>query len=184
MIGYDEGLQRTPELERRQQSCVAFRFLHEVQYHTVESITTAVKTVVAATAEEQVSPHHPRCVYHPTAVQQSKDEKPIHQQPTIPPCVYNNSTAVQKKKKAKRRDREIQLTLCPESSALPLSQHKNVKVVITHRLREGNFEKSSLAEFGCDARSFAGDCEGCCVGGIWRGRAVSGDRVAPWDSRC
>ena len=43
---------------------------------------------------------------------------------------------------------------------------------------EGNFEKSSLAEFACDARSFAGDREGCCVGGTWRGHAVSGDRVA------
>ena len=34
-------------------------------------------------------------------------------------------------------------------------------------------KKSLLAEFGCDARSFAGDREGCCVGGTWRGRAVS-----------
>ena len=54
--------------------------------------------------------------------------------------------------------------------------------MITCRLREGNFEKSLLAEFGCDARFFAGDREGCCVGGTWRGRAVSGDRVAPWNS--
>ena len=84
-------MQRTPELERRQKSCVARRFLHEVQYHTMGSITA----VVAATAEEQVSPHHPRCVYHRTAaVQQSTAEKPIHQQPTIPPCVYNNSTVL------------------------------------------------------------------------------------------
>ena len=58
------------------------------------------------------------------------------------------------------------------------------QVVITYRLREGNFEKSSLAEFGCDARSFAGDREGCCVGGTWRGRAALGDLVAPWNSRC
>ena len=49
--------------------------------------------------------------------------------------------------------------------------------MITCRLRECNFEKSSLAELGFDARSFAGDCEGCCVGGTWRGRAVSGDGV-------
>ena len=48
--------------------------------------------------------------------------------------------------------------------------------MITCRLWQGNSEKSSLAEFGCDARSFAGDREGCSVGGTWRGRAVSGDR--------
>ena len=84
MIEYDEGLQRTPELERRQQSCVACRFLHEIQYHAISSITAAV----VATEEEQVSPHHPPCVYNRTTVQQSTAEKPIHQQPTIPPCVY------------------------------------------------------------------------------------------------
>ena len=39
--------------------------------------------------------------------------------------------------------------------------------MITCRLREGNFEKSSLVEFGCDSRSLAGDREGCCVGGPW-----------------
>ena len=47
---YDEGLQRTPELERRQQSCVACRFLHEStlvwqqqkksKYHTSKEQTT------------------------------------------------------------------------------------------------------------------------------------------------
>ena len=57
-------------------------------------------------------------------------------------------------------------------------------VVITCLLREGKFEKSTLAEFGCDPRSFAGDREGCCVGGTWRGRAFSGDRVALGSSRC
>ena len=67
----------------------------EVQYYTMRIITA----VVAAAQEEQASPHHPLCVYHPTtAVQQSTAEKPIHQQPTVPPCVYNNSTAVQQKK--------------------------------------------------------------------------------------
>ena len=72
-----------------------------------------ISAVVAATAEEQVSPNHPRCVYHLTAVQQSTAEKPIHQQPMIPPCVYNNSTAVQQKKKSENAEtREIQLTLC------------------------------------------------------------------------
>ena len=57
-------------------------------------------------------------------------------------------------------------------------------VMITCRLREGNFANSSLAEFGCDAPSFAGDREGCCVGGTWRGRAVSGDRVALGTRSC
>ena len=56
--------------------------------------------------------------------------------------------------------------------------------MITCRLRKGNFGKSSLAEFGCDARSFAGDREGCCVGGTWHGRAVSGDRVALGTRSC
>ena len=125
-----KGLQRTLELERRQQSCVACRFLHEVQYHTMGCITA----VVAATAEEQVPPHHPRRVYHGTAVQQSTAEKPIHQQPAISTCVYKNTTAVQQKKKNENAETsEIQLTLCPESSALPLSQYKNV--VITYPLR-------------------------------------------------
>ena len=137
----------------------------------------SITAVVAATAEEQESPHHPRCVYHRTAVQQCTAEKPIYQQPTNPPCVYNNSATVWQKKKAKTQETsEIQLTLCPESSALPLSQHKNV--VITYRLRESNVEKSSLAEFGCGARSFAGDRDGCCVGGTWSGRTGLGDRVA------
>ena len=65
-------------------------------------------------------------MYNRTAVQQTTAEKLIHQQPTISPCVYNNSTAIlqQQQKKRKRRDREIQLTLRPESSALPLSQQK------------------------------------------------------------
>ena len=50
LIEYDEGLQRTPELERRQQSCVACRFLHEStlvwqqqkksKYHTSKEQTT------------------------------------------------------------------------------------------------------------------------------------------------
>ena len=45
-------------------------------------------------------------------------------------------------------------------------------VVITCRLQDNNSEKSSLAEFGCDARSVAGDREGCCVSGTWRRRVV------------
>ena len=57
-------------------------------------------------------------------------------------------------------------------------------VVFTCRLREGNFEKSPLAEFGCDARSFTGDREGCWAGGTRRGRAVSGDRVALGTRSC
>ena len=75
MIEYDERAWN--ELERRQQSCAACRFLHEVQYNTLGGITA----VVAATAEEQVSPHHPRCVYHRTAVEQSTVEKPTTHDP-------------------------------------------------------------------------------------------------------
>ena len=56
--------------------------------------------------------------------------------------------------------------------------------MITCRLRAGNFEKSSLAEFGCDARSFDGNREGCCVGGTCSGRAVSGDGVALGTRSC
>ena len=68
----------------------------------------SITAVVAATAEEQASPHHPT-----TAVQQSTAEKPIHRQPTIPPRVYNNSTAVQQEKKSENAETsEIQLTLC------------------------------------------------------------------------
>ena len=52
---------------------------------------------------------------------------------------------------------------CPESSALLLSQ--NIMYCIICRLREANFQNPSLAEFGCDARSFSGDLKGCCVGG-------------------
>ena len=173
-------MQRTPELEPRQQSCVACRFFHEVQYHTMGNISA----VVAATAEEQVSPNHPRCVYHLTAVQQSTAEKPIHQQPTIPTCVYNKSTyssttAEQKAKTQRRGDSTDALSRMERSTVEPTEN-----VVITCCLRESSFEKSSLAEFGCDALSVAGDREGCCVGGTWRRRAVSVDRVAPWSSRC
>ena len=81
-----------------------------------------------------------------------------------------------RKKKKKSRDRGIwtdALSRIERSTAEPKGN-----VVISCRLREGNFEKSSLAESGCDARSFAGDREGYCVGGTWRGGAVSGDRVA------
>ena len=49
----------------------------------------------------------------------------------------------------------IQLT--PSLSRIePSIVEPTEKVVITCRLREGNFEKSLLAEFGCDARYFAG----------------------------
>ena len=79
-------------------------------------------------------PTHPSCVYSSKA--QYTAEKPIHQQPTNSPCVYNRATAVQqcsrKKQKQKSRDRGIWTncrlgylhwrSACPESSALPLSQ--------------------------------------------------------------
>ena len=95
LVEYDKGLQRLPELERRQQICVACRFLHEVQYHTMSSITAAV----AATDEEQVSPHHPPCVYKRTAVQQKYNRKGYPPTTTVPTCVHNNSTAALHQKK-------------------------------------------------------------------------------------
>ena len=93
-------------------------------------------------------------------------------------CTIIVHTAVLQQKTQRRGDSIDALSRMERSTADP-TEH----VVITCRLRESNFEKSSLAEFGCDARSFAGDREGCCVGGTWRGRAVSGDRVAPGSSR-
>ena len=51
IVEYDEGLQRTPELERRQQSSMACRLLQEVQYHTMSSIT--------AVQQQQKSKYHP-----------------------------------------------------------------------------------------------------------------------------
>ena len=41
-----------------------------------------------------------------------------------------------------------------------------------------------IARAAVDARSFAGGREGCCVGGTWRGRAVSRDRVALGSRSC
>ena len=46
----------------------------------------------------------------------------------------------------------LELTLCPESIINPESNSTDepkANVEIPSRLREGNFEKSSLAEFGC-----------------------------------
>ena len=118
------------------------------------------------------------------AVQQSTAEKPTHQQPTIPPCVYNNSTCssitAEKKAKTQRRGDSIGALSRIERSAVEPTEN----VLITCLLRESNLEKSSLTEFGCGAPSFAGDREGCFVRGTWRCRAVSGDRVAPESSRC
>ena len=74
---------------------------------------------------------------------------------------------VQKKKKKKKRKKAetggFELTFCLsriERSMIPLSQKKMYQVVITSCLREGNFHKLWLVEFGCDARSFARDRKG------------------------
>ena len=40
-----------------------------------------------------------------------QQKKPIHQQPTIPPCVYNNRTAVQQKKAKTQRQGDSTDTL-------------------------------------------------------------------------
>ena len=93
------------------------------------------------------------------------------------------SSTAEKYKNEKQR-RGFELTLCLSRIERSTAEPKKGNVVITCPLREGNFEKSSLAEFGCDARSFAGDHEGCCVGGTWRGRAVLGDRVALGSRSC
>ena len=94
----------------------------------------------------------------------------------LEPHTKYSSTAEKYKNEKQRRG--FELTLCWSRIERSTAEPKKRNVVITCRLQEGNFEKSSLAEFGCDARSFAGDREGCCVGSSWRGRAVSGDRMA------
>ena len=66
--------------------------------------------------------------------------------------------------KSENAETEIQLTLCLsriERSTVEPTEN----VVTTCRLRERNFEKSPLADFGCDARSFAGDREAA----VWVG---------------
>ena len=78
------------------------------------------------------------------AVQQSTAEKPTHQQPTIPPCVYNNSSYSNTiaEKKRKRRDGKIQLTLrLSRIERSTVEPTENVE--ITCRLPESNFEKLS-----------------------------------------
>ena len=85
--------------------------------------------------------------------------------------VYKNSTAVpvqhaysRKKMSTKAETGGFELTLCLSRIERSTAKPKG-KVVITCRLREGNFEKSFLAEFGCDTRSFAEDRGGCCCVG-------------------
>ena len=84
------------------------------------------------------------------------------------------------RKKSENAETEIQLTLCLsriERSIVESTENKMYQVVITCRLGEDNFKKSSLAEFGRDAHSFAGDREGCCVGGAG---AVAQSRGIRW----
>ena len=88
-----------------------------------------------------------------------------------------NSRTAGNKKEAKKHKRGFELKLC--LSRIERSSAE-ANVAITCRLREGNFEKSSLAEFGRDASYFAGGREGCCVGGTWRGRVRS--RGTQWRS--
>ena len=65
---------------------------------------SSIAAALAATEEEQVSPNYPPRVYNRTAVLQGTAETPIHQQPTISPCVYNNSTAVLQQKKSENAE--------------------------------------------------------------------------------
>ena len=75
-----------------------------------------------------------------TAVQQSTAEKHIHQQSTIPPCVYNNSTysstTAEKKAKTQRRGDSTDALSRMERSTVEPTEN----VVITCHLRESNFE--------------------------------------------
>ena len=57
-------------------------------------------------------------------------------------------------------------------------------VVIICRLREADFQKSSLAEFRGDALSFTGDRESFSVGGPWLARVVFGGPLALGSGRC
>ena len=97
---------------------------------------------------------------------------------------------IAKKKGNKKAKKQKQGTLNllfwrPQSGALPMSQNKvYFESVIICRLREADFEKSSLAEFGGDARSFTGDREGCRVGGPWHARDVFGGPLALGSGRC
>ena len=69
------------------------------------------------------------CLFMSTAVQHSTAEKPIHQRPTNPPCVYN-STAVQQYGRAKKKKVETETralnsrSACPESTAVPPRTNK------------------------------------------------------------
>ena len=74
----------------------------------------SITSAVAATEEEQVSPHHL-------------------------PCVYNKGTAVLQQKKGENAKAEIQLTLCL-SRIKRAAFEPTGNVVITCRLRGGNFE--------------------------------------------
>ena len=87
------------------------------------------------------------------------------------------------KKRAETRSRGILIApllvhiraLVPaEPSKIPGSEY----------FRKADLQKYSLVEFRRDARFFARDREGCCVGGLRHARAVSGGRVALGSSRC
>ena len=108
-------------------------------------------------------------------------EKPIHQQPTNLPCVYNSTTAVvqqysRKKKKAKKAGTGVfelaylglagtkkkqqkqggvfELTPCLSRIERSTAEPKG-NIMIPCRLRGGNFEKSSLPEVSCCTDIFA-----------------------------
>ena len=137
--------------------------MYNNSYH--DSSTAVVVVVVPSTQKQPI--HHPPCHVCTIIVQQH----------------YSTNTAEKKKRSKKAETEGFELTLCLSRIERSTAEPKG-NVLITCRLREGNFEKSSLAEFGCDARSFAGDREGCCVGETWRGRAVSGNRVALGSRSC
>ena len=84
----------------------------------------------------------------------------------------------QKSKKAETGGFELTL-LAPRIERYTAEPKENV--VNIYRVREADFQKSSLAEFGGDARSFTGDRE---VGGPRHARAVFGGALALGSGRC
>ena len=121
--------------------------------------------------------HHSQREYKRTALQQRTVEKSAHQQPTISPSVYNNSTAVRQKKKRKSRDMWIQLTFCLSRIERSTVEPKEI-VVISCCLREGNFEKSSLTAFVCDAPFLSPEIA---MAAVWVGlRAFARSRGIGW----
>lgn len=124
-----------------------------------------------------------RTMYNSSTASQQQCHPPSKTHPPTT-CVQQYSSTVVKQKKSKQENRSgFELTLMTSRIQRSTAETK-YNVVVLCRLREANFEKSSFDEFGWNADSLAGDREGCCMGGTWRGRAVSGVPVATRSNRC